>query len=84
MRDARTVIANAAYKFLLDDTKPTGDVSDAILAALADAWLVVVPREPTPELCFKMLAALPSDWDGFMAEDIKELWRAMVGAANEQ
>jgi len=41
MSDARTVIANTAYKFLLDDTKPTGDVSDAILAALADAGLEI-------------------------------------------
>ena len=54
------------------------------LDALEAMGLVIVPREPTSDLCFKILAALPSDWDGFQVQDIKELWRAMVKVANEQ
>jgi hypothetical protein len=42
MSDARTVIANAAYVYFLDDRKTTGDVADAILAALAEAGLEIV------------------------------------------
>lgn len=91
MRDARTVIARTSIdRIWCEQERRLVPVfigvhgADAILAALADAGLVVVPREPPPELCFKILAALPSDWTGFQAEDIKELWRAMVEAANEQ
>jgi hypothetical protein len=86
MSDARTVITEYLNSSLSKGGQgwTTQQHADAILAALADAGLVVVPREPSPELCFKILAALPSDWTGFQAEDIKELWRAMVGAANEQ
>jgi uncharacterized membrane protein YhfC len=42
MSDARTVIANAAYVYFLDDRKTTGDVADAILAALAEAGLEII------------------------------------------
>ncbi len=86
MSDARTVITNYLNLSLSGGGQgwTTQQHADAILAALAEAWLVVVPREPSPELCFKVLASLPSDWDGFMAADIKEIWRAMVEAANEQ
>ena len=76
----RAIILQKFNEILASDEENT----DAILAALAEAGLVIVPRVPTPELCFKILAALPSDWEGFMAEHIKQLWRAMVEAANEQ
>jgi len=87
MSDARTVLASVPlhrFRFGENDVYLSQASIDAILAALADAGLVIVPREPTPALCFKVLAALPSDWDGFQAEDIKELWRAALEAANEQ
>jgi hypothetical protein len=68
---------------LADSKDSWGADAESVIEALADAGLVVVPREPTPELCFKVLASLPSDWDGFQAEDIKQLWRAMVWSATE-
>jgi hypothetical protein len=90
MSDARTVIDAIKYTDfdsmgMANDTT-IGETfgAEVILAALAEAGLVIVPRVPTPDLCFKVLAALPSDWHGFQAEDIKELWHAMVEAANEQ
>ena len=88
MSDARTVIETVCEVWFDEFNRAKGGpmrpLPPMILAALAEAGLVIVPRVPTPDLCFKILAALPSDWEGFQAEDIKELWRAMVEAANER
>lgn len=77
MSDARTVIAKA----IRDNTRieRSLSLSDDILAALAEAGLVIVPREPTGKMA---LAA--SEFDANSSDTMRQVWRAMVGAANEQ
>jgi len=85
MSDARTVIA----KWLGDETHvasggtnittatPDTRRADAILAALAEAGLVIVPREPSLKMC----------WAGEHAKHprlVSLVWKEMVEAANEQ
>jgi hypothetical protein len=82
MSDARTVIAAEIFRQYKanphwDDAKQVVECLnlDAILAALADAGLVIVPREPT----HKMLANAAEH-----GESLWGIYRAMVRAANEQ
>jgi hypothetical protein len=87
MSDARKIIADtviAELHSVLGDAKcqlrMTELGADAILAALADAGLVIVPREPTE----KMIAAPVDHDDCIYKETTRKVWRAMVEAANEQ
>jgi len=79
---ARDVIADwlcdAARKngFEHEHGKSTNDYADAILAALAEAGLVIVPREPTELM---LLAGVSAS----VRQRVSSIYRAMVEAANE-
>lgn len=48
-------------------------------ATISSSELVLVPREPTPE----MYAAAEREWDGRISARIAGVWQAMIDAAQE-
>ena len=75
MTDAREVIFRwLSFTGYTHEDDQDADVT-SIHAALAEAGLVVVPREPT----FKMVMATVGP-----IKDSLETWRAMVGAASDE
>lgn len=80
MSDARTVLASVPLhrlRFGENDLYLSQASIDAILAALAEAGLVIVPRVPTLKMC-KAGEAVPD------MRLTSHVWKAMVEAANEQ
>lgn len=84
MSKAREVIAG----WLLDhpdyyDRPGTSDMgkADAILAALAEAGLVVVPRKPTEKMMQAALRYVDDDTQDALPHGV---WQVMIEAANEQ
>jgi hypothetical protein len=82
MSDARTVIAATEIKvtdgddgYIVIALGPDG--ADAILAALAEAGLVIVPRAPTEKMVDAGLRASE-------AQSVRRIYFEMLGAANEQ
>lgn len=83
MTDARTVLAD----WISDVACPLGfehkpgksdfDYADAIIAALAAAGYVIVPKEPTEKMLFK------AHKHGIL-HDVRTSWRAMVEAASDE
>ncbi len=75
MSDARTVIAKA----LREHTRVQASLhcSELILAALAEAGLVIVPRAPTEKMVDAGLRASE-------AQSVRRIYFEMVRAANEQ
>ena len=79
MSDARTVIAEYKIGYPNTNGLALGCVhADAILAALAEAGLVVVPRVPTEKMCLEVKRAFVN------CTTIGEMWAGMIEAANEQ
>jgi len=92
MSDARTVIAATEIKVTDGDDGHIvialgPDAADAILAALAEAGLVIVPRTCTEKMAeaydsidFRRQAVACYG----VLEQAKDVWNVMVEAANEQ
>ena len=83
MSDARKIISGVLLRSssidFRDDGAFVGPVhADAILAALAEAGLVVVPRVPTEKMCLEVKRAFVN------CTTIGEMWAGMIEAANEQ
>ena len=76
-RTARDVIAKSFSWHRLDRDASLRE-ADAILAALAEAGLVVVPRVPTEKMCLEVKRAFVN------CTTIGEMWAGMIEAANEQ
>lgn len=88
MRDARTVIAAEIFRQYKanphwDDAKQVVEClnHDAILAALAEAGLVVVPRKPTEKMMQAALRYVDDDTQDALPHGV---WQVMIEAANEQ
>ncbi|TXH52600.1 MAG: hypothetical protein E6Q97_15765 [Desulfurellales bacterium] len=80
MSDARTVIEKVDDDWRHPSDKcDRSDFPDAILAALAEAGLVIVPRVPTEKMTQHVLTAL----DSCALEDVERIYRLFVEAANE-
>jgi len=83
MTDARTVIAGwlteAEWKNNFENARgmSTNDHADAILAALAEAGLVIVPREATKAMSLAGFDEYQRNTSG----QVSDLWRAMVEAS---
>ena len=75
MTDAREVIARYIRDYTFNDGEAL-TVSDAIIAALAAAGLVIVPKEPTE----KMKIAGHAKRYPFASD----VWRAMLEAASDE
>lgn len=80
--DARDVIARAMVReYTRDDNRTVGtrdvEVADAILAALRDAGLAVVPREPTRSMMDAGLyqSSADAEWS-----DVNSMWKDMLSA----
>jgi hypothetical protein len=80
MSDALTVIAKTTYSWRVRNFSAAEREAEAILAALAEAGLVIVTRVPT----MKMLNAAIDPDRCVYEETARAVYRAMVEAANEQ
>ena len=89
MSDARTVILKVLHSYSTKDNYIDWELSDAdaILAALAEAGLVIVPRTCTEKMAeaydsidFRRQAVACYG----VLEQAKDVWNVMVEAANEQ
>jgi len=79
MTGARDVILKVLHSYSSKDIDWERSDADAILAALAAAGLVVVPREPTTAMVRASTCMAPT-WD----DDVSRAkWRAMVEAEHE-
>ena len=77
MSDAQAVLASVPlhrFRFGEDDVYLSQASIDAILAALAEAGLVIVPREPTEKMSQHALTVL----DSCELETVEVAYRAMV------
>lgn len=79
MSDARTVIAKTTHSWRVLNFSAAEREADAILAALAEAGLVIVPRVPTEKMTQHVLTAL----DSCALEDVERIYRLFVEAAND-
>lgn len=82
MSDARTVIEKVDDDWRHPSDKcDRSDFPDAILAALAEAGLVVVPRKPTEKMMQAALRYVDDDTQDALPHGV---WQVMIEVANEQ